>query len=169
MICLLIVGLQAFIHTAQKIYEHIQNGVYDVSNDSFGIKVTGPMLLATVLESRLTGPNVTKGITQSALNFCFGVSLLLWFFSYLSSGSLNYRNFKFINYVVSSYYCLFVVNSSSSIKLFLVTIVYLLHMPLCGVQRKGNHFHFHSVEGGCRRRCSRPGQWHCRSVQGKLF
>lgn len=30
---------EAFIHTAQKIYEHIQNGVYDVSNDSFGIKV----------------------------------------------------------------------------------------------------------------------------------
>ena len=30
---------QAFINTAKKIYEKIQQGVFDVSNESFGIKV----------------------------------------------------------------------------------------------------------------------------------
>eukprot|EP00457_Paulinella_chromatophora_P003260 gb/GEZN01003267.1/.p2 GENE.gb/GEZN01003267.1/~~gb/GEZN01003267.1/.p2 ORF type:complete len:216 (+),score=22.33 gb/GEZN01003267.1/:1192-1839(+) len=30
---------EAFIQTAKKIYENIQNGIYDVSNDSHGIKV----------------------------------------------------------------------------------------------------------------------------------
>lgn len=30
---------EAFIHTAQKIYENIQNGVYDVTNEAHGIKV----------------------------------------------------------------------------------------------------------------------------------
>jgi len=30
---------EAFIHTAQKIYENIQNGIYDVTNESHGIKV----------------------------------------------------------------------------------------------------------------------------------
>jgi len=30
---------EAFINTAQKIYENIQNGVYDVTNDAHGIKV----------------------------------------------------------------------------------------------------------------------------------
>jgi len=30
---------EAFIHTAQKIYENIQSGVYDVTNEAHGIKV----------------------------------------------------------------------------------------------------------------------------------
>ena len=30
---------RAFINTAKKIYEKIQQGVFDVSNESFGIKV----------------------------------------------------------------------------------------------------------------------------------
>ena len=30
---------EAFINTAKKIYEKIQQGVFDVSNESFGIKV----------------------------------------------------------------------------------------------------------------------------------
>jgi Ras-related protein Rab-2A len=30
---------EAFIHTAQKIYENIQNGIYDVTNEAHGIKV----------------------------------------------------------------------------------------------------------------------------------
>ena len=30
---------EAFINTAKRIYEKIQSGVFDVSNESFGIKV----------------------------------------------------------------------------------------------------------------------------------
>eukprot|EP00456_Euglypha_rotunda_P062099 TRINITY_DN5210_c1_g1_i6.p1 TRINITY_DN5210_c1_g1~~TRINITY_DN5210_c1_g1_i6.p1 ORF type:complete len:102 (-),score=13.05 TRINITY_DN5210_c1_g1_i6:100-405(-) len=30
---------EAFIGTAQKIYENIQNGIYDVTNESSGIKI----------------------------------------------------------------------------------------------------------------------------------
>ena len=35
----LVGGEQAFINTAKRIYEKIQQGVFDVSNESFGIKV----------------------------------------------------------------------------------------------------------------------------------
>jgi Ras-related protein Rab-2A len=33
---------EAFLKTAQKIYENIQSGAYDLSNDSYGIKVGMP-------------------------------------------------------------------------------------------------------------------------------
>mmetsp|Transcript_23540 Transcript_23540/g.75546 ORF Transcript_23540/g.75546 Transcript_23540/m.75546 type:complete len:160 (-) Transcript_23540:780-1259(-) len=33
---------QAFIQTADKIYQNIENGIYDVSNESYGIKVGLP-------------------------------------------------------------------------------------------------------------------------------
>ena len=44
--------LQAFINTARQIYEKIQQGVFDVSNESYGIKVGygagGPAAAGTV-------------------------------------------------------------------------------------------------------------------------
>ena len=39
---------QAFINTAKKIYEKIQQGVFDVSNESFGIKVLAATLILTL-------------------------------------------------------------------------------------------------------------------------
>jgi len=64
---------EAFIHTAQKIYENIQAGIYDVSNEAHGIKVgmaaTGTQLTAYADKSKVNLSD-KKGADHSDSKCC---------------------------------------------------------------------------------------------------
>jgi len=58
---------EAFISTAQKIYENIQNGIYDVTNEAHGIKVG---MAATTSSSASKGGAASAGAAEPPSKCC---------------------------------------------------------------------------------------------------
>jgi Ras-related protein Rab-2A len=57
---------EAFLRTAQKIYDNIQSGAYDLSNDSYGIKVGMPVGSSSSGQARRLDGGGSQGTQTSS-------------------------------------------------------------------------------------------------------